>query len=64
MTRLDTGESVGINYMPKKVVDPMKILMSAIGPDATEEDKKSFTDRFQEMVQTVFANRDKVIETV
>jgi len=64
LTRLDTGESVGINYMPKKVVDPMAILMSVISPNATEEDKESFPDRFQEMVQTVFANRDKVIEIV
>ncbi len=64
LTRLDTGESVGINYMPKKVVDPMLILMSAISPNATEEDKESFPDRFQAMVQTVFENRDKVIEIV
>ena len=64
LTRLDTGKSVGINYMPKKVVDPMAILMSAISPNATEEDKESFPDRFQAMVQTVFANRDKVIEIV
>ena len=64
LTRLDTGESVGINYMPKKVVDPMSILMSAISLKATEEDKESFPDRFQEMVQTLFENRDKVIEIV
>jgi hypothetical protein len=50
--------------MPKKVVDPMAILMSAISPDATEENKESFPDRFQEMVQTLFANSDKVIELV
>jgi hypothetical protein len=62
LTRLDTGKSVGINYMPKKVVDPMSILMSAIKADAIQEDKESFPDRFQEMVQTVFANSDKVIE--
>ena len=64
LTRLDTDESVGINYMPKKVVDPMSILMSAIGENATEEDKTSFPVRFQQMVQTIFENRDKVIETV
>ena len=64
LTRLDTGESVGVNYMPKKVVDPMAILMSAISPNATEEDKKSFPDRFQHMVQTIFENRDKVIEVL
>ncbi|MCF6245084.1 MAG: hypothetical protein L3J43_08600 [Sulfurovum sp.] len=62
LTRLDTNESVGINYMPKKVVDPMKILMSAISEDATQEDKESFPDRFQEMVETVFNNADTVIE--
>jgi len=64
LTRLDTGESVGINYTPGKVVNPMAILMSAIAPDATQKDKESFPDRFQEMVQTVFANSDKVIEIV
>ena len=63
-TRLDTGESVGINYKPGKVVNPMAILKSAIGPDATQEDKESFADRFQEMVHTLFINRDKVIEII
>jgi len=63
-TRLDTGESVGINYKPGKVVNPMAILKSAIGPDATQADKESFADRFQEMVHTLFMNRDKVIEII
>ena len=40
----------------------MAILKSAIGPDATEEDKQSFPVRFQEMVKTVFAHADEVIE--
>ncbi len=62
LTRLDTGKSVGINYTPQKIVNPMAILMSAISPDATEEDKRTFPDRFQEMVQTVLTNSDKVIE--
>jgi hypothetical protein len=62
LTRLDTGASVGINYRPGKVVDPMSILMSAIGPEATEADKASFPRRFQEMVATVFVHRDEVIE--
>ena len=63
-TRLDTGKSVGVNYRPGKIVDPMKILMSAIGPDATQEDKESFPKRFQEMVATVFARQDEVIEVI
>ena len=64
LTRLDTGTSVGVNYRPGKVVDPMSILMSAIGPDATEADKASFPRRFQEMVATVFAHRHEVIEVI
>ena len=36
--------------------------MSAIKPDAKEEDIKSFPMRFQAMVKTVFNNADKVIE--
>ena len=64
MTRLDTNQSVGINYRPGKVVNPMGILMSAIGPDATQEDKERFPERFQEMVETVFKNSEKVIEII
>lgn len=61
-TRLDTKKEIGINYHPEKVVNPMQILMSAIGPDATPEDKKTFPKRFQEMVKTVFENGNTVIE--
>ena len=63
-TRLDTNETIGINYHPGKVVNPMKILMSAIGPDATDGDKESFPKRFQEMVQTLFENKEIVIEII
>ncbi len=61
-TRLDTNKQVGINYRPRKIVNPMKILMSAIGENATDEDKKTFPTRFQEMVKTVLENADIVIE--
>jgi hypothetical protein len=63
-TRLDTGKTVGVNYKPQKVVNPMAILMSAIKPDAKEEDIASFPVRFQEMVKTIFDNADTVIEIV
>ena len=62
LTRLDTGEKVYVDYKPQKVVNPMAILKSAIKPDATQEDKESFPQRFQKMVQTVFENADEVIE--
>ena len=61
-TRLDTGEKVYVDYKPQKVVNPMKILKSAIMPDAKEEDIESFPRRFQEMVKRVFDNADSVIE--
>ena len=61
-TRVDTGKSVGVDYRPKRVVDPMSILMSAIGKDAKEEDIKTFPARFQAMVKTIFDNSDKVID--
>jgi len=61
-TRIDTNEKVYINYNPQKVVNPMKILMSAIKPDAKKEDIISFPQRFQEMVKNVFENSDIVIE--
>lgn len=63
-TRLDTNRQIGVNYRPGKIVNPMAILMSAIGENATEEDKKTFPIRFQEMVKTVFENADKVIEII
>ncbi len=61
-TRLDTNESVEVSYAPGKVVIPGEILMSAIDPDATEESKRTFPVRWQEMVKTIFDNADKVIE--
>jgi len=63
-TRLDTGKSVGVNYRPGRVVNPMKILKSAIVPDATEEDKRTFPQRFQQMVKTLFENADTVIDII
>lgn len=64
LTRLDTGTSVGVNYHPQKVVNPMQILMSAIRENATEEDKASFPVRFQAMVQKIFEHKKMVIEIV
>ena len=61
-TRLDTNESVEVSYTPGKAVSPGNILMSAIGPDATEESRRTFPVRWQEMVKTIFDNADKVIE--
>ncbi len=61
-TRLDTGKSVEVKYNPHKVVQPKDIIMSYFGPNATEESKKAFPKRWQEMVKTIFDNADKVIE--
>lgn len=61
LTRLDTNKSVEITYTPSNLVNPMKILKSAIVPDATQEDIASFPQRFQEMVRKLLENGDKVI---
>jgi hypothetical protein len=37
-------------------------MQSALGPNATEESKKHFPVRWQEMVKIIFENADKVIE--
>jgi len=62
LTRLDTGKSVNVNYTPGKVVNPKEVLMTALGPNATEKSRASFPVRWQEMVKTIFDNADKVIE--
>jgi hypothetical protein len=61
-TRMDTGKSVEVNYNPANVVYPGNIMMSAIGPQATEETKRTFPFRWKEMIGTIFNNIDKVIE--
>ncbi len=63
-TRLDTGESVEVSYNPEVVVTPSAIVQSAFGPDATEESRKSFPKRWQEMVKTIFDHADKVVKIV
>ncbi len=61
-TRLDTNEAVFVNYMPGKIVNPKEILQSAIAENASEEDKKTFPERWQQMVKLIFDNADTVIE--
>ena len=63
-TRLDTNRQVGVNCHPEKVVNPRAILMSAIGPDATPENKRTFPERFQNMVKQLFEQSDRVIEVI
>jgi len=60
-TRLDTNRSVEVSYSPAKVVNPGAVMQSALGPDATEESKKTFPKRWQEMVKAIFDHADQVI---
>ena len=62
LTRLDTHKSVDVNYIPEKVVNPGPIMQSAIGPEATEESRKSFPIRWQEMIRSIFLHADEVID--
>jgi len=61
-TRLDTNKSVEVSYLPGRVVNSGEIMQSAVGPDATEESKRTFPKRWQEMVKTIIDNADRVIE--
>lgn len=61
-TRMDTGESVEVNYNPANVVHPGNIMMSAIGPQATDDTRKTFPDRWKQMIGVIFENVDKVVE--
>jgi len=63
-TRLDTGDSVKLNYRPGKVVDPKPVIIMAIGPQATEESRTAFPKKWQEMVKTLFDHAGEVIEVV
>lgn len=63
-TRLDTHKSVEVKYDLTKAVNPGEILRSAIAPNATDEDKRTFPKRWQAMVKTIFDNDDKVIEII
>ena len=61
-TRLDNNANVDVNYTPEKVVNPGPIMQLAIGPDATEESRKSFPLQWQEMISKIFLQADEVIE--
>jgi hypothetical protein len=43
-------------------VQPRKILMSALSPEATDKQKQNFPYRWREMVRTIFENADSVID--
>ena len=64
LTRLDTKDRVQLNYRPQRLVQPMKILMSAISPDASMEDKARFPERFQAMVETIFKEKEQLVDVV
>ena len=63
-TRLDTGKSVEVKYRPANVVHPGNIMMTALGPQATEESKKAFPQKWQEMIQLLFEHVDEVVEVI
>ena len=63
-TRLDNGKSVEVKYSPANIVYPGNIMMTALGPQATEESKKAFPQKWQEMIKLLFENIDKVVEVI
>ena len=63
-TRLDTGVSVELSYNHGVAVNPGAIMQSAFGPNATEETRKTFPKRWQEMVKTIFDHAEEVVKIV
>jgi len=61
-TRIDTGKSVVVKYNPANVIQSGNIMMSALGPQATDESKAAFPIKWQEMIKTLFENIDQVVE--
>lgn len=61
-TRTDTGRSVVVKYNPANVVHSGNIMMTALGPQATDESKAAFPTKWQEMIKTLFENVDKAVE--
>ena len=64
LTRLDTRKQIGVNYSPGKLVNAKEIFAAAVGPNATEEGKKAFPDRFQDLVEKVLNNAGDVIDII
>ena len=64
-TRVDTGESISVTYNPNSIPPKpqMQPLMQKIMQGiATPEEKKAFGEVWQDRVEKIFANIDKVIE--
>lgn len=61
-TRIDTGKSVVVKYNPANVVHSGNIMMTALGPQATDESKAAFPKLWQEMIKSLFDNIDEVVE--
>ncbi len=60
-SRRDTGRAVETTCRPGRVVDPGKILMSALSPDATDEQRRTFPRHWQEMVRTLVERADEIV---
>ncbi len=64
LSRLDGRGTVELAYHPGRVVEPGKILMSALGPGATPEARRTFPARWQAMVKTLFDHAGEVVDVV
>ncbi|HIP53315.1 MAG TPA: hypothetical protein EYH03_04805 [Chromatiales bacterium] len=61
LSRTDTGASVDIWYTPTVVVQPGPLLQEVMQPGVSEDTKTAFARRWQELVETLFENVDKVV---
>jgi len=64
-TRKDTKDSVNINYDPSSIkVDPrqMQLMKSILEQKATTKEKEEFKTLWQQRVEAIFKNKNKVIQ--
>ncbi len=60
--RLDTGKSVEVKYRPANIVHPGNIMMTAIGPKATDKSRAAFPKLWLEMIKQLFDKVDDIVE--
>ena len=61
-TRIDTGKSVDVFYLPQKLVSPGNVLGKMLSLSPSDKEFKKYQNQWLEIVKTVLENPDKVIE--
>ena len=61
-TRVDTGKSVDVSYLPHKLVSPQNILKRMLSLSPSDREFETYQNQWLEVVRTILENPDRVIE--